>query len=204
VNLLLFTFISFLIVSNVYDQTEAKESEFKALFTNAKCTEQEGFWTGTKVRTDIGDNFGSMLHICTYNNYRIIAEINRSSAGGFPMSIGGMTIEKKEGKKGRYKSIALKSIFTSEGLESLLSLCNSQISSIIDEDQYGKLVKNPEKLYEIHELLFVPNVNSISIHFGMDLDWMNIDYNVHGISEGDVDVVRSFEIPLDTFIEWLN
>jgi len=181
----------------------AEESEVKALFTNAKCTEQEGFWTGTKVHTDIGDNFGSMLHICTFKNYRIIAEINRSSAGGFTMSIGSMTIEKKEGKKGKYKPIILKSIFTSEGLESLLSLCNSQISNIIDEDQYGKLIKNPEKLYEIQELLFVPNGNSITIHFAMELDWMNIDYNVHGISEGDTDVVRSFEIPLETFITWL-
>ena len=114
-----------------------------------------------------------------------------------------MTIEKKEGKKGKYKPINLKSIFTSEGLESLLSLCNSQISTIIDEDQYGKLIKNPEKLYEIQELLFVPNGNSITIHFAMELDWMNIDYNVHGISEGDTDVVRSFEIPLETFITWL-
>ena len=183
---------------------QASESEFKMLFTKAECTEQEGIWDGKKVKTDIGDNFGSMIHICTYKNYRIRAEIYRSSAGGYPMSIGGMTIEKKEEKKGKYKPIALKSIFTSEGLESLLSLCNSQISTIIDEDQYGKLIKNPEKLYEIQELLFVPNGNSITIHFAMELDWMNIDYNEHGISEGDVDVVRSFEIPIQRFLEWLQ
>jgi hypothetical protein len=194
----------FIIVYSSVLIVSAEESEVKALFTNAKCTEQEGFWTGTKVHTDIGDNFGSMLHICTFKNYRIIAEINRSSAGGFTMSIGSMTIEKKEGKKGKYKPIILKSIFTSEGLESLLSLCNSQISNIIDEDQYGKLIKNPEKLYEIQELLFVPNGNSITIHFAMELDWMNIDYNVHGISEGDTDVVRSFEIPIQSFLEWLQ
>lgn len=196
--------ILFIIVCTSIQIVTAEESEIKALFTNAKCTEQEGFWTGTKVHTDIGDNYGSMLHICTFKNYRIIAEINRSSAGGFTMSIGGMTIEKKVGKKGKYKPVILKSIFTSDGLESLLSLCNSQISTIIEEDQYGKLIKNPEKLYEIQELLFVPNGNSITVHFAMELDWMNIDYNEHGISEGDVDVVRSFEIPLETFSEWLK
>lgn len=196
--------ILFIIVFTSFQIVKAGESEIRALFTNAKCNEQEGFWTGTKVHTDIGDNYGSMLHICTFKNYRIIAEINRSSAGGFTMSIGSMTIEKKQGKKGKYKPIILKSIFTSDGLESLLSLCNSQISTIIEEDQYGKLIKNPEKLYEIQELLFVPNGNSITVHFAMELDWMNIDYNVHGISEGDVDVVRSFEIPLETFLQWLN
>lgn len=196
--------ILFIIVFTSFQIVTAEESEIKALFTNAKCTEQEGFWTGTKVHTDIGDNYGSMLHICTFKNYRIIAEINRSSAGGFTMSIGSMTIEKKQGKKGKYRPIILKSIFTSDGLESLLSLCNSQISTIIEEDQYGKLIKNPEKLYELQELLFVPNGNSITVHFAMELDWMNIDYNVDGISEGDVDVVRSFEIPLETFSEWLK
>lgn len=193
----------FIIVCSSVLIVSAEESEVKALFTNAKCTEQEGFWNGKKVETDIGDNIGSMIHICTYKNYRIIAEINRSTAGGYTMSIGGMTIEKKEGKKGKYQPIALNSIFTSEGLDFLLSLCNSKISTTIDEDQYGKLVKDPQKLYEIQELLFVPNGTTITIHFAMDLDWMNIDYNVHGISEGDVDVVRSFEIPMETFLQWL-
>ena len=196
--------ILFVIVCTSVQIVTAEESEIKALFTNAKCTEQEGIWDGKKVRSDIGDNYGSMLHICTYMNYRIIADISRSPAGGTPLGIGGMTIEKKEGKKGKYKPIILKSIFTSYGLESLLSLCNSQISTIIEEDQYGKLIKYPEKLYEIQELLFVPNGNSITVHFAMELNWINIDYNEHGISEGDVDVVRSFEIPLDTFSEWLN
>ena len=198
-----YIFLSVLVLASIYT-IQASESDLKSLFTNAKCTEQEGFWNGKKVETDIGDNIGSMIHICTYKNYRIRAEINRSTAGGYTMSIGGMTIEKKEGKKGKYQPIALNSIFTSEGLESLLSLCNSKISTTIDEDQYGKLVKDPQKLYEIQELLFVPNGTTITIHFAMDLDWMNVDYNVHGISEGDVDVVRSFEIPLETFLEWLN
>lgn len=195
--------ILFIIVCTSVQIVSAEESEVKALFTNAKCTEQEGFWTGTKVRTDIGDNYGSMLHICTHNKYRIVAEISRSPAGGKPMGIGDMIIEKEEGRKGKYKTIALNSIFTSEGLESLLSLCNSKISTIIDVDQYGKLVKSPKKKYQLKDLLFVPNGKSITIQFAMDLDWMNIDYNVHGISEGDVDVVRSFEIPLETFITWL-
>jgi hypothetical protein len=178
--------------------------DIRNFFTDCKCKEEEGFWTGTKVNTDIGDNYGSMLYICTSKTYRLISEVLRSSAGGYTMNIGETILEKKEGKKGKYVKQNFSDIFIPDSQEVMLDNINTIITEAISQDEYGKLVKQPAKVYGVQDLLFVPNGESIKIYFALDMDWPNIDYNEHQISEGDANVVRDFELSTARFLEWLR
>jgi hypothetical protein len=185
-------------------QAQQVEADIRMLYTNADCTEKEGMWDGKKISTDIGDNYGSMYHICTYKGYRLMSEINRSSGGGTPMSIGMTLVEYKEGKKGKYKEIEFASIFKPESIPVLLQKCNTTIKTMIAKDELGKLVKDANKKYELKDMIFVPNGKTITVSFALDLDWLNIDYAEHQVSEGDTDVVRSFELKTTEFLEWLK
>jgi hypothetical protein len=133
-----------------------------------------------------------------------MSEINRSSGGGTPMSIGMTLVEYKEGKKGKYKEIEFASIFKPESIPVLLQKCNTTIKTMIAKDELGKLVKDANKKYELKDMIFVPNGKTITVSFALDLDWLNIDYAEHQVSEGDTDVVRSFELKTTEFLEWLK
>lgn len=196
----------------------ATDSDIKLLFSKADCKEIEGFGFDRKGKIIKygGDNFGSLYHICNWKNYRLTFEIARAAVSGIPVSIGETIIEKKDGKKGKYKEIDFRSVFIEDSISPMMKQINASIHESLEDDPIKNYIKDINKDYDFEELGIVPNIGKgeyspfsvVQIYFALELDRDKIDKSnesdVSEMYEGNVDLVRSINISIDLIQEWLK
>ena len=125
----------------------ATDSDIKLLFSKADCKEIEGFGFDRKGKIIKygGDNFGSLYHFCNWKNYRLTFEIGRASASGIPQGIGETIIEKKDGKKGKYKEIDFRSVFIEDSISPMMKQINASIHESLEDDPIRNDIKDINK-----------------------------------------------------------
>jgi hypothetical protein len=196
----------------------ATDSDIKLLFTKGDCKEIEGRGYDSKgriIKLAGGDSFESLYHVCNWKNYRIITAIYLNAGSGKSSHIDEFILQKKEGKKGKYKEIDFRSVFIEDSISPMMKQINASIHESLENDPIKKYIKDINKNFDFEELGFVPVIPEsdiahlisprVAIYFTIEIDWDKIGENEEDMYEGNVDLVRFMDyIPTRDFFEWLK